>query len=391
MSSLESIVVVGESLAGTTAARELRTRGFTGRITLIGNEADGAYARPPLSKEALRPGAGDTSTISVDGLEVEVDRSGAVGLDTTTRLVHTAARAEVAYDRLIIATGASARRLARPGQSGELVLRTRGDAALLGHRLSTASSAIVVGAGFLGMEVASACAARGLEVTVVDVEPPLRRVLGTFLADCLAGLATSKGIGFVQAQGPVRLVGDPVRGVSWGDGHNLAADLVVTCAGDIPCTDWLTGTALAGPMGVAIDDLCATTVPDVFAAGDVTYVRSLGRRAPYWSNAIAQGKLAAASALGQAGDCVTDDYFWTEVCGVPIKVVGPLGLEGAPDFVDGSVEGYDALLTWERSAGKTVVAFGRKVPVGRLRKMAQLESPAGLAPSMPTGHGFQAR
>ncbi|HET7690051.1 MAG TPA: FAD-dependent oxidoreductase [Nocardioidaceae bacterium] len=377
MSSPESIVVVGESLAGTTAARELRARGFTGRITLIGNDADGAYARPPLSKEALRPGAGDTSTISVDGLDVEVDRSGAVGLDTTARLVRTAARAEVSYDRLIIATGASARRLAQRGQSGELVLRTRGDASHLADRLDTASRVIVVGAGFLGMEVASACAARGLEVVVVDVEPPLTRVLGPFLADRLAGLAASSGVRFITASGPVGLVGDPVRGVCWNGQDVLRADLVVTCAGDIPCTDWLAGTGLADGTGVGIDDRCATTVPDVFAAGDVSYLRSLGRRTPYWSNAIAQGKLAAASALGQAGDCATDDYFWTEVCGVPIKVMGPLGLEAAPDSVDGSLEGYDALLTWERSAGRTVVAFGRKLPVGRLRTMAQGESVSG--------------
>ncbi|MER6288980.1 NAD(P)/FAD-dependent oxidoreductase [Streptomyces sviceus] len=382
MTAPRSVLIVGESLAGTAAARRLRTLGHTGPVTLIGAEEHGAYSRPPLSKVVLKdPAADQTLGLTLDGLDVDVIRSAAVAADTRRRTVTTADGRQVGYDALIVATGADARRLAAPGQRGELVLRTLDDARLLRARLADAGSAIVVGAGFLGMEVASACAARGIPVTVVDADRPLERVLGDHLSAAITARAAAHGIRFVQATGFATLTGDPVSGAALPDGTELTADLVVTCAGEVPCVGWLAGTGLADRLGVGIDDACATTVPGVFAAGDVTYLRGdvsrPDRRAPFWSNAVAQGSTAAASALGlPPPGPAQDDYFWTEVAGLTVKIVGRLPLLGEPTTVQGSVADGRALLTWSHPDGtSTVVAYGLRKPVAALRALAATSSP----------------
>ena len=381
MTARRSVLIVGESLAGITAARHLRALGHTGPLTIIGAEEHGGYSRPPLSKAVLKDPAADHNLgLALDGLDAEVIRSPAVTADTRGRTVTTADGRQVDYDALIVATGADARRLAAPGQRGELVLRTLDDARLLRARMADAGSAIVLGAGFLGMEVASACAARGIPVTVVDTDQPLERILGGHLSAVITARAAEYGIRFVQATGFATLTGDPVRGVALPDGTELTADLVVTCAGEVPCVDWLEGTGLAGRLGVGIDHACATTVPGVFAAGDVTYLRAQGtqpdRRAPFWSNAVAQGRAAAASALGlPLPGPAHDDYFWTEVTGLSVKVVGRLPLLGEPTAVQGSVADGRALLTWNHADGTlTAVAYGLRKPVAALRALAATSS-----------------
>ncbi|WP_405728788.1 NAD(P)/FAD-dependent oxidoreductase [Streptomyces sp. NBC_00028] len=382
MTAQRSVLIVGESLAGITAARHLRTLGHTGPLTIIGAEEHGAYSRPPLSKAVLNdPGADHTLGLALDGLDAEIIRSPAVTADTQRRTVTTADGRKTGYDALIVATGADARRLAAPRQQGELVLRTLDDARLLRARLANARSAIVIGAGFLGMEVASACAARGIPVTVVDVDQPLERILGGHLSAAITARAAAYGIRFIQATGLATLTGDPVGGVALPDGTELTADLVVTCAGEVPCVGWLAGTGLADPLGVGIDHACATAVPGVFAAGDVTYLRGDGtrpdRRAPFWSNAVAQGRAAAASVLGlPASGPPQDDYFWTEVAGLTVKVVGRLPLLGISTTVQGSITDGRALLTWSHEDGtSTAVAYGLRKPVAALRAMAATSSP----------------
>lgn len=378
MTRPESVVIVGEAIAGLSAARELRVRGYDGPVTMIGGEPEAAYARPPLSKEVLRNRAAEANLAYPQAdLDLGHVRSTAVALDTAARVVSTADGRAVPCDALLVATGAHARRLAATGQRGELVLRTLADARLIRDRIDRAGSAIVIGAGFLGMEVASACVAGGVDVTVIDTEPPLRRLLGSYLAERLAEHAARHRVRLLQAEGPVRLAGDPIDGVTMPDGTTLTADLVVTCAGDVPAVGWLSGTGLADPIGVAIDERCATATPWVFAAGDVAYLvpRSgvLARRTPYWSNAVAQGKVAAASILGEpSSQAPTDDYFWTEILGLPIKVAGPLPTDDHPVSVEGDLDAGDALVRWEAPGrATTVVAYGRKIPVGRLRAMTR--------------------
>lgn len=375
MTPPRSIVVAGESIAGITAARQLRELGHAGPITMIGAEDCGAYARPPLSKAVLKDDRSDSTLgYQLDRLDIDVVHSPAVTADVDRRVVGTANGREIVYDALIVATGARARRIAAPGQRGETVLRTLDDARRLRTRLDAARSALVVGAGFLGLEVVSACVARNIPVTVVDVDPPLRRVLGPFVSEAITARAEEHGVRVVLTGGPATLTGDPVDGVRLAEGAVLTADVVVTCCGEVPNTDWLVGTGLAGAHGVGIDPACATAVPGVFAAGDVTCLGPGGTRAPFWSTAVAQGKAAAASALtlDPAGPPL-DDYFWTEILGLSIKVVGPLPPAGEPDVVEGSVPGGSALLTWFGDNGRrTVVSYGKRVPVPKLRSYARL-------------------
>ncbi|NEE20208.1 FAD-dependent oxidoreductase [Streptomyces sp. SID7499] len=382
MTTRRSVLIVGESLAGITAARHLRALGHTGPLTIIGAEEHGAYSRPPLSKAVLTgPTADHTLGLALDGLDAEVIRSPAVTADTRRRTVTTADARQIGYDALIVATGADARRLAAPRQRGELVLRTLDDARLLRARLADAGSAIVIGAGFLGMEVAGACAARGIPVTVVDADQPLERSFGGWLSATITARAAAHGIRFIRTTGFATLTGDPVGGVALPDGTELTADLVITCAGEVPSVGWLAGTGLADRLGVGIDAACATAVPGVFAAGDVTYLRGDGtrpdRRAPFWSNAVAQGRAAAASALGlPAPGPPQDDYFWTEIAGLAVKAVGPVPVIGEPTSVQGSVADGHALLTWSHPDGtSTVVAYGLRKPVAALRALAATSSP----------------
>ena len=371
-SSGRGIVIVGDSIAGCTAARELRARGHGGPLTMIGADADGCYARPSLSKHVLKGEAAEAETWDLSDLDITTIGDRAVSVDTETRTVSTAGGTHVPYDSLIVASGAAARRLAGPDQAGETVLRTFDDVRALRPKLEAARAAIIIGAGFLGMEVASACVSRGIEVTVVDVDPPLKRLLGSFLSEAISARAEDASVRFVRTESPVSLSGSPVTGVEFA-GRTLEADLVVTCAGDVPETAWLAGAGIADDRGVAIDERCATACSGVFAAGDVAYSRTGPGRAPFWSNAVAQGKVAAASALGLEPACApTDDYFWTEILGLSIKVVGPLPLDGKPTVLEGSVEQGSALLQWNHRDGRTtVVAFGIKKPVGLLRRLAR--------------------
>ncbi|MDQ1181620.1 NAD(P)/FAD-dependent oxidoreductase [Rhodococcus sp. SORGH_AS_0301] len=367
------VVIVGDSIAGCTAARELRALGHDGPITMIGCDPDGCYARPPLSKRVLAEGIGASDAWDLSDLNLTSVTAEATGVDVERRTIALSDGADVPYDALIVATGADARRLAAPEQNGEIVVRSLADARLLRNRLDAATSAIVVGAGFLGMEVVSACASRDIAVTVVDVDPPLHRILGPFLSEAITARAAARSVDVRRVDRPVELIGDPVGGVRI-DGIESTADLVVSCVGEVPGTHWLDGSGIGDGGGVDIDDRCATAVAGVFAAGDVTRGSDENgrvRRTPFWSTAIAQGRVAAASVLDVPARCApTDDYFWTEVLGLSIKVVGPLPLVGAPTVLEGSVKDGSALLEWTHDDGRrTVVAYGMKKAVRLLRRM----------------------
>lgn len=357
------VVVVGGSTAGATVLRELRARGYEGRLTLVDPEP--GTNRPPLSKAVLADADAEGSVLMDHAsLDVEHVRAAASGLDHASRALLTADGGVHPFDALVVASGSRARRIAAPDQSGELVLRTVEDARRLRERFGTASSAVVVGAGFLGLEVATAAAKAGLRVTVVDVDPPLERLLGAHLATAVCERAAALGIAF-RRSGAV-LTGEPVDGVRLDDGEELLADVVVSCVGDEPVTEWLDGSGIELDRGVVIDDQARTSLADVFAAGDVAAVRvdDAVVRGPFWANAVTQGRVAAASILGQpVDDPVVDPYFWTEIAGLAIKVVGPLPLDGEPRVLEDAGEGK-VLLAWGSS---TVVAFGIRRSVPRLR------------------------
>ncbi|MCD9880968.1 NAD(P)/FAD-dependent oxidoreductase [Streptomyces guryensis] len=363
---MKRIVVVGGSIAAVTAASWLRVRGFDGTVTLLSAETEAPYTRVPLSKTVLSGLAKDASTALPPLDDSVVLRLGtrAASLDTRARHVILESGEPVPYDGLVIATGGRARRLSPPGMSGERVLRTLADCAALREDLTHARNVLVVGAGLLGMEIASTCRTLGLEVTVIDRDPPLRRVLGPVLAEVITTAAREHGVMLRTAPGGVRLVGSHRPEGVEADGELLTADVIVSAVGDVPAVDWLTGSGLTLDCGV-VTDSCGRVADHIVAAGDVAVVRGTRRR-PHWTNAVEQARVAAAALLGEevAGSGFPS-YFWTSQFGVDVKIAGePAGL-GEPDLVD--VDGGSMLLRWSAGAAATV---NHTMPVRKIRQLA---------------------
>ncbi|MFD5593966.1 NAD(P)/FAD-dependent oxidoreductase [Streptomyces griseorubiginosus] len=364
---MKRIVVVGGSIAALTAAESLRTEGFDGQVTVLSEEPHQPYSRVPLSKGVLagREPA-ESALLPPPGEDIEF-RTGAraVQLDVRGRAVTLADGTRVPYDGLVVATGARARRLT--GRD-DLVVRTLDDASALASRLAVARSAIVLGGGFLGMEIATTCRTLGLDVTVIDLVPPLLRLLGPWLADLAVAAARDHGIRVRVAPDGVDVLGE--HRVRCGDSV-LEADVIVCAVGDVPNTDWLKDSGLPLDAGGGlIADACCRVAPGVVAAGDV--VSRQGRRTPHWTNAVEQGRASVAGLLHGASNPPyrPDPYFWTEQCGLDIKISGELPLSGAPEVLAGSVNDRSALLRWRHDGGAaTAVAVNHRLPVIKLKRL----------------------
>jgi NADPH-dependent 2,4-dienoyl-CoA reductase/sulfur reductase-like enzyme len=310
------IVVVGASLAGLRAAEELRAAGYEGPVTVVGDEPHRPYDRPPLSKQLLS-GAWDLErialTVSCDGgldaLELDWRPSTrATGLDVVARRVELAGGEILAYDGLVVATGAAPRTL--PGTAdlgGVYTLRTLDDCLALRADLDAgAHRVVVVGAGFIGSEVAATCRQRGCDVTILEALPvPLGRALGDEMGTVMGELHRDHGVDLRLGTGVERIDGgERVERVRLADGSAIPADLVVIGVGVSPNTDWLAGSGLTVDDGVVCD---ATTLaaPGVVAAGDVARwpSRRFGElmRVEHWDNAIAMGAHAAGRLLADLG------------------------------------------------------------------------------------------
>ncbi|MEW2395503.1 NAD(P)/FAD-dependent oxidoreductase [Streptomyces sp. NPDC046862] len=364
---MRRVVVVGGSIAALTAAESLRAEGFDGQVTVLSEEPHLPYSRVPLSKGVLsgrEPAESALLPAPGEGLEFRTGAR-AVGLDVPSRAVTLADGTQVPYDGLVVATGARARRLV--GRD-DLVVRTLDDASALASRLARARSAIVLGGGFLGMEVGSTCRALGLEVTVVDLVPPLHRLLGSWLADLAVASARDHGIRVRVAPDGVTVLGE--HRVRCGESV-LEADVIVCAVGDLPNTDWLRDSGLPLDAGGGlVTDACCRVAPGVVAAGDV--VTREGRRTPHWTNAVEQGRAAAASLLhgASARPYRPDPYFWTEQSGLDIKISGELPLTGSPEILAGSVADRSALLRWRHDGGTaTAVAVNHRLPVIKLKRL----------------------
>ncbi|GHD24848.1 pyridine nucleotide-disulfide oxidoreductase [Nocardiopsis kunsanensis] len=370
------MVIAGGSIAAATTAQALRAHGFEGGITLLSDEIHAPYSRVPLSKGVL---SGKETLDSAALPELGEDVAVRLGARVTElrpkeqRLVLVGGE-HVPYDGLVIATGARPRRLAAPDQTGEYVVRTLEDATRLKGRIGTAESVLVVGGGVLGMEVASTCNELGLAVTVVDRDPPLRRLLGAWLADRVVESAVERGVRFVRAPEGVRLVGSPeVTGVDCGD-RRLNADVVVSAVGDIANTDWLAGSGLLHGADLVVDERCRVA-PDIVAAGDVTVTRAEDgtvRRSPHWTSAVLQGQAAARSLLD--GDAApvprADPYYWTEQFGLDIKMSGDIPADTEPTVLAGDPRRGSGLLQWQdRGRPVAAVSMNHRVPVAKLKKL----------------------
>jgi 3-phenylpropionate/trans-cinnamate dioxygenase ferredoxin reductase component len=356
-----AVVVVGASLAGLRAAEELRHRGFGGRLTVVGDEEHRPYDRPPLSKQVLA-GSWDLDRIALtvsgagglDGLDVDW-RLGtrATGLDPAGRRVTLAGGEELPYDGLVIATGARPRSLPGTGElAGVHTLRTLDDCLAVRADLDAgAGRLVVVGAGFIGSEVAATCRGRGCEVTVLEALPvPLGRALGDEMGSAMGdlhrdhGVAVRLGVGVAGIEGAGR-----VERVRLADDSVVEADLVVVGIGVTPNTGWLEGSGLALDDGVVCD---ATTraAPGIVAAGDVARWPShrFGElmRVEHWDNAIAMGEHAARRLLDDLADGAAPPgepydpvpWFWSDQYDRKIQLAGRSSDADEVRVVDGSVE-----------------------------------------------------
>ncbi|WP_190812534.1 NAD(P)/FAD-dependent oxidoreductase [Saccharopolyspora pogona] len=367
------IVIVGASLAGLRAAEQLREEGFTGSLTLIGDEPHEPYDRPPLSKQVLigRALPEDTALPRRRAIDAQW-RLGvaATGLDRDRRRVRLADGEDLEYDRLLIATGVRSRPWPHETEAaldGVCVLRTREDTTRLDRLLSRRPSRVlIIGAGFTGSEIASACRERGLQVTVAERgESPLVGALGGVVGDVAAQLQREHGVDLRCGVMVTALEGDPggrLKRAHLSDGTVLDVEVAVVALGAVRNTAWLEGSGLAaGPRGVACDagcrafDVHGIVTDDVFAAGDVA-------RTPHplfgyqflslehWGNAVAQAEIAAhnmISAGSQRRPHLWTPSFWSAQFGVNIKSVG------APSMADELIVTQGALA--ERSF---VAAYG---------------------------------
>ena len=377
---MEHVVIVGASLAGVTAADALRAEGYDRRITIIGDEPHPPYTRPPLSKGVL---AGTESPESVqlaplgDDVQLRLNAR-AQALDLKGSAVMLEGGERVSFDGVIVATGARARSLAGPGQRGEVLLRTLDDTLALHKKLAVSPDVLILGSGFLGMEIASTCRALGLDVTLVDREPPLRRVLGEYLGRLLTEAALDAGVRVQVSHGNAELLGtDHIHGVRLGDGRELHAELVITAAGDVPNIDWLTDSGLRLASALVVDHRCRA-LPNVVGAGDAvavaTSLEGAAIRTPHWASAIDQARVAACALLhGEAAAPLrSTPYYWTDQFDLEVKVSGVLPVHGEPAVLEGDVADRDAVLQWRDQHGAPYAAatINHRMPIGKLKRLA---------------------
>jgi 3-phenylpropionate/trans-cinnamate dioxygenase ferredoxin reductase subunit len=337
MSARQVIAIVGAGLAGARAAEALRGQGFDGGIAMFGAEAIAPYDRPPLSKSVL------ADEVDPAGLlvhppdwyrEHDVDlRLGCtvVDVDLSERRLCASDGQSFAFDKLLLATGARARRFAGCAEETHpnvFVLRTLSDATRLRARLTTARSVVVIGGGFIGAEVASSALSRGLSVTMIEAaEGPFRRSLGSVASAVLASFYRNQGVDLVTSVdvATVRDAGGGVT-VSAVDGRRWEADIAVLGIGAAPADELASRSGLSNGNGVDVDACGRTTAPFVFAAGDVAnrFEPALGRhiRPEHWQNAQNHAMAVARNMIGADAPFSEVPWFWSDQFSVNLQMAG---------------------------------------------------------------------
>jgi 3-phenylpropionate/trans-cinnamate dioxygenase ferredoxin reductase component len=401
----QTFVIVGASLAGGKAAETLRQEGFTGRVVLVGEETEPPYERPPLSKDYLVGSAPrekaflhDEGWWAEQRIDLMLGRR-ATMLDAGSRTLTLDGVEEQRYDKLLLATGSRVRMLDIPGRDLHHVryLRTIDEADVLRAELQGgASKVVVVGAGWIGLEVAAAARGYGADVTVVERDTlPLRRVLGDEVGALFRDLHAAHGVRFRFGAQVASFHGEEgeLTGVVLTDGSELPADLVLVAVGIVPSTELAVAAGLAVSDGIETDAALRTSDPDIYACGDVAFTPNsvAGRplRVEHWSNALNGGPAAARSMLGQEVTYDRVPYFFTDQYDLGMEFSGwvePGGYErvvfrGDPALVDGKVPEYlvfwlDAasrvkagmnINIWDQTdAIKDLVSSGRPVDASRL-------------------------
>jgi len=387
---VDRIAVVGASLAGLAAARALRRQGYAGEIIAIGAERHQPYDRPPLSK-AFLTGACTAAELALGDDDEDLDVRWRLGtpaerLDPPNRRIVLRDGEEIPVDGVIVATGARARQLPHTdGLANVHTLRTLDDAIALRADLQRAERLVVVGAGFIGAEVASSARSLGLDVTVVEALPtPLAGPLGAEMGSICARLHGDHGVQLRTSVAVARLIGSGrVEAVELTDGTRLPADVVLVGIGARPNVEWLAGSGLTTSVGgVVTDAACATNLPAVVATGDcaISFSPYVGRavRAEHWTHAFEQPATAVATLLAGGSQApparAAIPYFWSDQYGVRIQLAGHREEGDTVRVVEGDPEQRSFLAVYERH-GQPVAVLGMNQPKLFTRWRRQLRAP----------------
>lgn len=369
---MEHVVVVGASLAGLRACEALRQEDFTGRITLVGAESELPYDRPPLSKKVLA-GEWEPERIRLRKADEfdSLDLTLRLGIRASGLIAHRGAIAlsdgeELEYDGLVIATGSAPRRLpGQPDLDGVLEIRTLADSLDLRARIADGTARVVIiGAGFIGLEVAATARQKGCTVTVLEGAPaPLIRGLGVDMGVAVAAVHERHGVDLrcgVQVSS-IEGDGERVTGVLLADGELVPADVVVVGVGVSPATEWLDDSPIALRDGIVCDPTLYTGVPGVYAAGDCVRWPNLvfeghddcEMRVEHWTNAAEQGAAAARNLLAVSRGQDAQPYrsvpfFWSDQFESRIQFVGRAhGGDDVHVFAGATDGAFAALYGWE--------------------------------------------
>lgn len=383
-----AVVVVGASLGGLRTASTLRGLGFEGRITLVGDEPHLPYDRPPLSKEVL---TGEKEPADAffrppeffreQGIELHLGTP-AVGVDAGARVVRLAGGGELEYGAAVIATGARARPLpGAEGTPGVHVMRTLDDASAVRSSLETARRLVVVGAGFIGSEVAASARSRGVEVIVLEAaDQPLAAAVGGAVGERCAGLHGRYGAELRCGTGVTGVKELPGGGLAVGlsDGGKVECDAAVVGIGVIPNVEWLAGSGVKTDRGAVVcDRFLRTSLPDVYAVGDLASWDNprFGRRmrVEHWTNTVEQAVAAARNIIAAAEGRDPSPYegipyFWSDQYGHRLQLAGLAAADAV--FVD-DPSGEPALLALYRDGDRLAGAFAidRVAPLMKLRRL----------------------
>jgi 3-phenylpropionate/trans-cinnamate dioxygenase ferredoxin reductase component len=387
MSTTGGIVIVGGGLAAARTAEQLRRSEYAGPVTIVSNEDHLPYDRPPLSKEVLRA---ETDDVTLKPAEFYDENditvllgNGARSVDTAVQTLTLADGSELSYDELIIATGLVPKRIPSfPDLPGIHVLRNFDESLALRREAGPARRAVVVGAGFIGCEVAASLRGMGVDVVLVEPQPsPLASVLGEQIGELVARLHRAEGVDVRCGVGVSEVGGtDRVEKVVLDDGTELDADLVVVGIGSHPATGWLENSGLEIDNGVVCDDQGRASAPHVWAIGDVASWRhALGHqvRVEHWSNVADQARGMVAAILGKdLPATVTVPYFWSDQYDVKIQC---LGEPEADDIVHVVMDDGRKFLAFYERDGVVAGVVGGGMPGKVMKARSKIANGAPIA------------
>ena len=362
------IVIVGGGLAGARTAEQLRRAEYDGPITIVSDEQHLPYDRPPLSKEVLRNADHDVVLKPqefYDEARITLRLgNGVTAVDTAAKTLTLADGSTLGYDELVIATGLEPKRIPSfPDLEGIRVLRSLGESAELRQHASSARKAVIIGAGFIGCEVAASLRQLGVDVVIVEPQPtPLASVLGEKIGALVTRLHEAEGVQVRCGVGVDSVSGDgKVEKVVLSDGTELDADIVVVGIGSRPVTGFLDGSGVEVDNGVVCDSAGRTNVEHVWAIGDVASWRNEAghqERVEHWSNVAEQARVLVPALLGRepASAAVSVPYFWSDQYDVKIQCLGEPAADDVVHLV--SDDGRKFLAYYERDGVLTAVVGG---------------------------------